>query len=256
MAENLNLVHVSGGLISPSILADALCDAPRRDEFQPSRFGWTGHDPEAPTRFGEILQTTFQLASEYYEGVAKHLDALPFGKLSEKWLLQLTRLLDFRETHRPNLKSDDGRESCDIRFLDWEDEGTPPIHLVQGGLDESPGRGGMSPHEELQRHLNNGPARWGLVANGRRLRLLRSFHHPCAKVFVSFDLDDVFETRDFAAFRALFRFCHRSRFELSADRGQTPLETLFESSQAEGMQIGSPPFRLTSSGRSFISRKW
>lgn len=238
MADTLELVHVSGGLISPAILADALSDAPRRGEFQPSKFGWGDHDPEPPAQFAETLEATFQLACEHYDGIAKNLDTLSLSELREKWLRQVLRLLDFKETYQPKLKSQDGRESFDINFLGWEGDGAPPIHLVKGDLNEAPGRGGKSPHEELQHYLNNSPATWGLVANGRQLRLLRDFHHVFTKAFVGFDLDAIFETRDFAAFRALFRFCHRSRFELAADRAKTPLESLFESSQAEGIQIG------------------
>jgi len=238
MADTLELVHVSGGLISPAILADALSDAPRRGEFQPSTFGWSGHDPEPPAQFAETLEASFQLACEHYDGIAKNLDTLSLSELREKWLRQLLRLLDFKETYQPKLKSQDGRESFNINFLGWEGDGAPPIHLVKGDLDDAPSRGGKSPHEELQHYLNNSPATWGLVANGRQLRLLRDFHHVFTKAFVGFDLDAIFETRDFAAFRALFRFCHRSRFELTADRNKIPLETLFESSQAEGIQIG------------------
>ncbi len=237
MADTLQLVHVSGGLISPAILADALSDAPRRGEFQPSKFGWTGHDPEPPAQFAETLETTFQLACEHYDGIGRNLDGLSLGELRNKWLRQLLRLLDFKEVYQPRLKSQDGRQSYDINFLGWEGHGAPPIHLVKGGLDDAPGRGGRSPHEELQHYLDR-PATWGIVANGRQLRLLRDFHHDFTKAFVGFDLDAIFESRNFAAFRALFRFCHRSRFELTADRDRIPLETLFESSQAEGIQIG------------------
>lgn len=239
MADTLQLVHVSGGLISPAILADALSDAPRRGEFQPSKFGWTGHDPEPPAQFAETLESTFQLACEHYDGIAKNLDTLSLSELRDKWLRQLLRLLDFKETYQPKLKSQDGRETFDINFLGWEGQGVPPpIHLVKGDLNEAPGRGEKSPHEELQHYLNNSPETWGIVANGRQLRLLRDFHHVYTKAFVGFDLDAIFETRDFVAFRALYRFCHRSRFELTADRTKLPLETLFESSQAEGIQIG------------------
>jgi hypothetical protein len=238
MADTLELVHLSGGLLSPAILADALSDAPRRGEFQPSKFGWSSHDPEPPKQFAENLEATFQLACEHYDGIAKNLDTMSVSDLREKWLRQLLRLLDFKETYHPKLKSQDGRDCFDINFLGWEAKGAPPIHLVKGGLDDALGRGGKSPHEELQQYLNASPKTWGIVANGRQLRLLRDFHHVFTKAFVGFDLDAIFETRDFAAFRALFRFCHRSRFELASDREKIPLETLFESSQVEGIQIG------------------
>ena len=92
MADTLELVHVSGGLVSPAILADALSDAPRRGEFQPSKFGWSGHDPEPPAQFAETLEATFQLACEHYDGIAKNLDTLSLSELRDKLVPRLFEL--------------------------------------------------------------------------------------------------------------------------------------------------------------------
>jgi hypothetical protein len=86
--------------------------------------------------------------------------------------------------------------------------------------------------------------RWGLLTNGLRLRLLRDYHHTSQRGYVEFDLEGIFETRDFAAFRALYRMCHVSRFQVSGansdaetQRG-TPLELFYQHSQATGVKVG------------------
>src|SRR3972149_4851282 len=50
MPDELQLVHVSGGLLSPSVLADALSDSPRRSEFGAPQFGGGGPPPGPPHR--------------------------------------------------------------------------------------------------------------------------------------------------------------------------------------------------------------
>ena len=239
MADALELVHVSGGLLSPAIIADALSDAPKRKEFQPLSFAYPGHDAESPTLFTETVETSFKLACEQYDSIARDLDNLSVSDLREKWLRPLFGLLDFDlQFQRGKLKSSDGRDSFDISFLGWNDLDVAPIHLIKGELDEAPGRDRRSAHDELQVFLNRSEFHpWGIVANGRRVRLLRDFHHSYTKAFVGFDIDAIFESRDFISFRALYRFCHRSR--LDAPAGKPPLlEALFETSQAEGIQIG------------------
>lgn len=101
-----------------------------------------------------------------------------------------------------------------------------PVHSVltsQGGdaagldarRESGTGLRRLSPHDLLQRYLNLSRAsRWGLLSDGLRLRLLRDYHHTYTRGYVEFDLQGIFSARDFAAFRALYRLCHASRFLL------------------------------------------
>ena len=240
MADFLDLIHVSGGLLSPSMLAEARADTPRRGEFSPAAFAFGGRAPESANVFALTLQNAFGMACEQYDSVAREMDAMSAGDLREKWLLPLLRFLDFDPAfQRAKLKSDDGRESFTITHLGWNDPSAPPIVLVKDDLDLPANRTAYSPHDELQQFLNRSKADWGIAANGRRLRVLRDFHHIHTKAFVGFDLDAIFESRDFQAFRALYRLVHRSRFIVPVEKGEhTPLEVLFQESQKEGIQIG------------------
>jgi hypothetical protein len=234
MADALFLVHVSGGLLSPAVIADAQADSPQRGEFASSKFGWEGHPPEPPQQHAANIEAAFQLACEHFDEVARNLEPLPLSERREKWIIPLLRLLDFEPVfQRARLPADDGRESFAISHLGWTGHGAVPMQLVSEDLDSVAGRG-HSTHEELQRYLNSSASTWGLATNGRLLRLLRDFYHVQTKAFVGFDLDTIFESRDFTAFRALYRLAHRSRFEGE----KPPIEALFEVSQAEGFQIG------------------
>jgi hypothetical protein len=65
----------------------------------------------------------------------------------------------------------------------------------------------------VQRYLNLcHESLWGFVTDGLRLRLLRDYHHTYTRGYVEFDLQAIFSGRDFAAFRALYRLGHASRF--------------------------------------------
>ncbi len=241
MAESLEYVHVSGGLLGAAVLADTTADSPRELLFGPAAFAFTGREAERPAVHAETVETSFALARERYESIAASLEELDVGALRERWLLPLLELLEFNPAfQRAYLPSADGRERFAISHLGWTGEDTPPLHIVREDLDASTARGRRSPHEEVQAYLNRTPALWGIVANGRRLRLLRDFHHEHVKAFVGFDLDAIFETADFPSFRALYRLVHRSRFlpVPGDDDGRCPLEILFEKSREQGVEVG------------------
>jgi len=129
---------------------------------------------------------------------------------------------------------------------------TIPIHTVAPTQDldarQARGRGvkAKSPHDMLQLYLNlSREHTWAILTNGIHLRLLRDYHHTYTKGYVEFDLEGIFESRDFADFRALYRLCHASRFipttarrEGEPEAGPCPLELLYEYSQATGIKVG------------------
>ena len=110
----------------------------------------------------------------------------------------------------------------------WGDRA--PIHLVgfEVPLDRrTPGvRGaaGAAPHALVQEYLNRSDdALWGLVSNGRILRLLRDSTSLTRQAFVEFDLEAIFEGELFADFALLWSVLHRTRFD-----GDRPADCLLE----------------------------
>ena len=109
-------------------------------------------------------------------------------------------------------------------------EGRVPVHLVGYGVDlDSRSRGvrgaaGAAPHALLQEFLNRADAAlWGIVANGRTLRLLRDSTSLTRQAYVEFDLEAIFTGELYADFALLWSVCHRSRFE-----GARPEDCLLE----------------------------
>jgi hypothetical protein len=202
------------------------------------------------------VAVAWELLTERWDSVGRGLGTMTISEVRERWIRPLCVLLEFDlEYQRADLVLEE-----DLRFpISYL--GRPvavnvppsiPVHSVAAGADldarqANAGRGlkGLAPHDLLQRYLNlNREMRWGLLTNGLRLRLLRDYHHTSQRGYVEFDLEGIFETRDFAAFRALYRMCHVSRFQLtggastSETQHATPLELFYQHSQATGVKVG------------------
>ena len=110
----------------------------------------------------------------------------------------------------------------------WKDR--VPVHLVGFGVELDTrtkgvrGAAGAAPHALVQEYLNRTDAAlWGLVANGRTLRLLRDSTSLTRQAYVEFDLEAIFTGELYADFALLWSVCHRTRFE-----GERPADCLLE----------------------------
>ncbi|MBI5294603.1 MAG: hypothetical protein HY869_03940 [Chloroflexi bacterium] len=219
-------------------------------------FGLQGMRSLSAGELEKQIAAAWELLTERWDSVGRGLGAMTISEVRERWIRPLCTLLEFDlEYQRADLVLEE-----DLRFS-ISYLGRPvavnvlpsiPVHSVAAGADldarqANAGRGlkGLAPHDLLQRYLNlNREMRWGLLTNGLRLRLLRDYHHTSQRGYVEFDLEGIFETRDFAAFRALYRMCHVSRFQLtggastSETQHATPLELFYQHSQATGVKVG------------------
>ena len=110
----------------------------------------------------------------------------------------------------------------------WADR--VPIHLVgfEVPLDARTkgvrGAAGAAPHALVQEYLNRTDLTlWGLVSNGRILRLLRDSTSLTRQAYVEFDLEAIFEGELFADFALLWSVLQRTRFD-----GERPADCLLE----------------------------
>jgi len=122
-----------------------------------------------------------------------------------------------------------------------------PMHLVASDVqlervgDAEPGAPRITPHDLMQTYLNRSEdALWGMLSNGRTLRLIRDNRSVTRPAFVEFDLDGMFSTQSFADFRLLWLTLHKTRLELPLhnDRAGQPHETILEQWHLEGMESG------------------
>ncbi len=100
-----------------------------------------------------------------------------------------------------------------------------PIHLVGAGVELErrtkgvAGAAKMSPHSLVQDYLNRTAERlWGIVSNGRELRLLRDNVSFTRQAYLAFDLEAMFSGEVYADFALLWLTCHQSRLEPQDDK--------------------------------------
>jgi len=106
-----------------------------------------------------------------------------------------------------------------------------PIHLVSWdrGLDERTGKTGAgskgerAPQAILQEHLNSRPEHlWGILSNGRDLRLLRDSSALVGAAYLEFDLQAIFDGDIFDEFALLYATLHASRLAAQPRDDGTP----------------------------------
>ncbi|MDA3647124.1 N-6 DNA methylase [Saccharopolyspora indica] len=144
----------------------------------------------------------------------------PQGLAISQWLKPLFTELGFGAltSAGPNgFTSDDGTKAFSISHR-WNHV---PIHLTpwNSTLDRR-GGGAVPPQSLVQEMLNRTDAHlWGVVTNGRQLRLLRDSNALATAAYVEFDLEAIFDGELFSEFVLLYRLLHVSRFEVADGAG-------------------------------------
>jgi hypothetical protein len=92
---------------------------------------------------------------------------------------------------------------------------TPPIHIIgcRVKLEQKPPSGTprLSAHALVQEYLNRTEHLWAIATNGLRWRLLRDSSLMTRLTYVEFDLEQMLNGEDFAAFGVFYRLFHRTR---------------------------------------------
>lgn len=157
----------------------------------------------------------------------------------ERWLLPLLSEFGFAglDAVQSLTPGSDGKTYA----ISHEWRGRVPVHLMgwrtvidrrTAGLR---GAAVASPHGLVQDFLNNSdPHLWGIVSNGRVLRLLRDKASLTRQAYVEFDLTAIFDGESFADFTLLWLCCHRTRFE-----GDTPARCPLEQWHKEAAVHGT-----------------
>lgn len=94
----------------------------------------------------------------------------------------------------------------------------------------------VSPHAMLQEYLNSCEHLFGLVTNGRQLRLLRDASRITRLSYVEFDLEKMMEEDLYSDFVILYRVLHASRMPKKVDAGA---DSIMEKYHQEGLEAGS-----------------
>ncbi|GAA3541505.1 N-6 DNA methylase [Nonomuraea rosea] len=144
------------------------------------------------------------------------IPADPTGLAVTQWLEPLFAELGFGDltpVGSAGIRSDDGAKTFAISHR-WNHV---PLHLVTWNslLDKRQGSGTIPPQSLIQECLNRTDAQlWGVVTNGRQLRLLRDSNALATASYVEFDLEAIFDGELFSEFVLLYRLLHVTRFRV------------------------------------------
>ena len=156
----------------------------------------------------------------------------------ERWLLPLLSELGFAGLDAVQSLTSGGEGKAYAISHEWR--GRVPVHLMgwRTAIDRRtaglPGAAAASPHGLLQEFLNSSDRHlWGIVSNGRVLRLLRDNASLTRQAYVELDLTAIFDGESFADFTLLWLCCHRTRFEGNTP-ARCPLEQWHREAAAQG----------------------
>jgi hypothetical protein len=178
------------------------------------------------------------------------------GMTREKWLGVVLRELGFgRVPLSPTGGlTADGRTFPVSHVYDLT-VGHVPLHLLGWGvtLDQKtagqPGAADRAPHAMVQEYLNRSEqALWGIVTNGRTLRLLRDSSTLIGQSYVEFDLEAMFDGDVFSDFVVFFLLCHVTRFEPDRRDDASPADCWLERWRTYAAETGTRALQALSPG--------
>jgi methylase of polypeptide subunit release factors len=249
-------IRIEGAILSPELFD-------RLDELsgqRPADFGLSG----SATVKDEIARAWAD-AQDYWRIVRRKLDTLPENAFATTetrnlWIVPLLGLLGYQLEYQqrgPELNA----KAYPISHR-ASNRANTPVHIVgyrdPAGLDRKPERSGgprMSAHALVQEYLNLSDQLYGVVTNGRLIRLLRDSSRLVKLTYLEFDLDRIFNDGLFADFAVLYRFLHASRLALTPEAApESLIERYHQNSVESGARIRDGLSRAVESAiRSFAN---
>ncbi|MCX4593855.1 N-6 DNA methylase [Streptomyces sp. NBC_01549] len=145
----------------------------------------------------------------------------PTGRAGSDWLAPLWRELGFGPLTHVGPAVITADSDAEKKFPVSHRWRHALIHQTawNADLDKRPGgAGSVPPQSMLQECLNRTEAHlWGVLTNGRQVRLLRDSSALATASYVEFDLEAIFDGELFSEFVLLYRVLHVSRFEVAED---------------------------------------
>ncbi|WP_254534033.1 Eco57I restriction-modification methylase domain-containing protein [Natrinema gelatinilyticum] len=286
--ESTSFIETSGGLLTEQTILSLRQERFDHPAAKPETFALPGETPPTENELEEEIALVWEDLVERWDEVTQKgkLFEMDISEARSKWILKLFQTLDFEPVYQRAHLEVEGME-FDLSHKGWPDDeiadygemggATAPIlHTVapeserdqdkENKLDRKPegaGRGASTPHDTLQNFLNaSQDHNWAIITDGVTLRVLRDYYHTYTRGYVEFDLENIFTSRNYQDFRALYRLCHPSRFlprdedalnksvseVLKDDRDEstqddeaeisTPLEMLYQASLSTGIKVG------------------
>ena len=229
-------IRIEGSIFSPDIL-DRLDDAVGQ---RPADFGL-----ESNAKVKDEIARAWADAQDYWRIFQRKLenikpDSAATTETRNNWIVPLLGLMGYQLEYQARGVELNGKNYPISHRV--TNRGNTPVHVVgyrePSGLDRKAEKAvlRMSAHAMLQEYLNLQDELYGLVTNGRVLRLLRDSSRLIKLTYLEFDLDRIFTDGLFADFAVLYRLLHSSRLPSSSSAAA---ESLIERYHQDSLDSGA-----------------
>lgn len=233
---NYPSIRIEGAILSPDII-DRIEDLPGQ---RPADFGLDG-----TSKVKDEIARAWADAQDYWRIFQRKLESLRADspattETRQNWIIPLLGLLKYDiEFQKAGTEISGKNYAISHRVTN---RALTPLHIVgyndPAGLDKKPANATlrMSAHALVQQYLNLADELYGVVSNGRVIRLLRDSSRLVKQSYLEFDLDRIFEDGLFADFAILFRLLHATRLPAANDQAT---ESLIEKFHQDSLDSGA-----------------
>jgi hypothetical protein len=232
-------IRIEGGLLGPDVV-DQLLSGELAGQ-RPADFGFEGR-----RSLTDEIAATFADTKSLWAVFQRRLDKLSVDDLAtgvtrDAWVVPFLGLLGFDLKFNSSAYEVDGM-SFAISHRAGESDFSPPVHIVgfrqELGRVAASGRPRLAPHSLVQEYVNRTENVWGVVTNGKTLRLIRDCTFVRRQAYIEFDLPGIIEEQRFQDFAALYRLLHRTRLPRSSeDTASCFLEQYYSYSIEQGGRV-------------------
>ncbi|HEY2918654.1 MAG TPA: N-6 DNA methylase, partial [Candidatus Binatia bacterium] len=235
---NFSSIRIEGGILSPDIL-DRIEDA---DGQKPAHF-----ELDSSGKVKDEILRVWADAQHYWNAFQHKIETLKADspattETRNLWIVPLLSLLGYQLEYQARGTELNGKNYPISHRV--TNRRQTALHIIgyrePSGLDRKPEKMAlrMSSHALVQEYLNLSDELYGIVTNGRLLRVLRDSSRLVKLSYLEFDLDRIFTDGLFADFAVLFRLLHATRLPKNEETAAACwLERYHQKSIDEGTRI-------------------
>ncbi|SDR90495.1 hypothetical protein SAMN04515667_0955 [Formosa sp. Hel1_31_208] len=235
----LAFIKSSGNIISEEFCEDLLKDV---------RSSYVKDDSFDLKKVDDYIAIAYEDLKKRWEEIREDIlnDAFDNTTLRKKWIIPFLKALGFDPQFIASNIRSDADQDYHIPYKGWNENTAPKILILNSSLEfdkknpESRTHPRKSPQDMLQQYLNTADDQWGIITNGKKIRVLRDFYHSITKGYLEFDLEGIFESGNTQQFRILFKILHHTRFLNQDEKSEQEciLETFHKESKKIGLKVG------------------
>ena len=229
-------IHIYGNILSTDILNQLETEEisgqkPKDFELKPNQ------------RIRDEISQAWSAATTYYKAYKRRIERLGKDSSGESetrnlWIAPLLGLLGYTLHYENKAQVLSNKKTYHITDPGENLDGYPVIIAGHNqDIDKKPTGLRMSPHALLQEFLNNTEEHlYGIVTNGRVLRLLRDSGRIIRLSYLEIDLEQMMEEDLYPDFAVMFRLLHATRMPQKKHDGP---ESLIEKYHQDALESGT-----------------